>query len=164
LLQKFLFNRDFRWHRHGLAQPKMNSPSGQPRKIPKVLLRRIFWFLCGGVVGFGLNAGPFALLHRHLPDNAAYAASLAVATVVFFFWNYFVNFRTPAAWHACAWRYLAAVGVMYLLNFLLTTRVGFAMFPKQKYGVIAVVPALLSSVKFVLYNFWAFPHKPKAGV
>ena len=25
----------------------------------------------------GLNAGPFVLLHRYLPDNTAYAASLA---------------------------------------------------------------------------------------
>jgi hypothetical protein len=128
----------------------------------RVLAVRVFWFFCGGFVSFALNAGPFALLRKHLPDNAAYLVSLTFTTVFFFFWNYFVNFRTSAAWHACARRYLTAVAIMYALNYALTTKVGFAMFPKLKYLVIAVVPFLLSGIKFALYNFWAFPHKPLA--
>ena len=130
----------------------------------RVLGVRVVAFLCGGGVNFAVNGGTFWLLTRlaHLPKNTAYAGSLAVTTVCLFLWSYFVNFRTSHAWHDCLGRYLTVFGFMQALNYVLTTRVGFRFFPNLEYAVIAAAPVALAGVKFALYNYWVFPHKPLA--
>lgn len=154
--------------------PSTDNPNAAPaaplpltariRPQHRVLGVRAVAFLCGGGVNFAVNGGTFwTLTHlEHLSKNAAYAGSLAVTTVCLFLWSYFVNFRTSHAWHDCLGRYLTVFGLMQALNYLLTTRIGFRLFPNFEYVVIAAAPMTLAGVKFLLYNYWVFPHKPLA--
>lgn len=125
---------------------------------PQSLRSRLLWFGVGGVIGYALNAGPFYLIEQHLawPRWLAYAASLTFQTVIFFLWNYFINFRTPASWGPCAGRYIATVLVFYASNYALA-QLGFWVMPEWRYAVIAVVPAMLAGIKFGLYHWWVFP-------
>lgn len=124
------------------------------------LRMRLLWFAVGGVIGYVLNAGPFFLIERYLgwSPRVGYAISLGVQTFVFFLWNYFVNFRTSAAWQDCAWRYLAAVGLFYVGNYLLA-QLGFWLAPEWRYLVIAAVPVALAALKFSVYHWWVFPRQ-----
>ncbi|MEO7933969.1 MAG: GtrA family protein [Chthoniobacterales bacterium] len=127
--------------------------------ISPALLRRLFFFVVGGLVSFLLNLIPYKLLtlEFHWTHNPAYAVSLTFVTLLMFFWNYRVNFPTTSLWHDCAWRYLTATAVAWTANFLL---VGWLKAHLVVAAAIFVVGFVIALFKFVLYHSWVFPHRP----
>ncbi len=122
------------------------------------MAERIFWFLVGGCVSFVLNAGSYKLFYFHLGwhHSVAYLCSLGLTMLFFFFWNYFLNFRTDTCWRGAAWKYVVSQVVMFSLNYAI---VGLA----YRWGVgkwwlnILVTPFFLTPLKFTLYHKWVFP-------
>lgn len=137
-----------------------HDPSASAPRQP--LLSRIFWFGVGGGCSVLLNLGPFHWLRTHggLADGVALAISLTCVTIIFSIWNYLVNFRTQRAWRECQARYLAAVGVCYLLTYTIALS-GIQQWgktPLLAYGIVAATQIAVSGVKFLLYHFWVYPH------
>ena len=86
---------------------------------PRQALRmRFFWFLAGAGVNYLLISTPFKWLQAHtaLPIPALAACSVGVATTFFFFWNYFINFRTDRRKRDALPRYITAVACMWALS------------------------------------------------
>lgn len=127
---------------------------------------RFFWFIAGAGVNYLLIATPFKYLRTHtaLPILAVSACSLAISTCFFFFWNYFVNFRTDSRKRDALARYLAAVAGMWALSTLTLTALkhynfhlslSLGRFPLDL-DIIAT-QFFLGGFKFLLYHKWAFP-------
>jgi hypothetical protein len=144
------------------------APSLDPVTRQQAVRMRVFWFLAGSGVNYLLISTPFKYLKAHtaLSTGAIAALSLATSTLVFFFWNYFVNFRTDSRKRDALLRYVIAVGVMYSLSTLLLSflkshdfhhRFTLGRFPLDL-DIIAT-QFFLSGIKFPLYNYWAFPVK-----
>lgn len=134
---------------------------------------RFFWFLCGAGVNYLLIATPFKYLRTHtaLPIVAVSACSLAISTTFFFFWNYFVNFRTDSRKRDAFARYLTAVICMWVLSTLTLTFLKSIDFHHHlsigKYPLdldIIATQFCLGGFKFLLYHFWAFPVERKEAV
>ncbi len=127
----------------------------------QTVVSRIFWFGVGGCISVAINAGIFHLTNNvwHWTDRSSYALSLTVVTIVFSVWNYLLNFRTTADWRHCLARYLGAIAICYVLNFLVTMTGFKQLSPSQmmKYGIIATVQVGMSGLKFLLYHFWVYP-------
>ena len=113
-----------------------------------------------------LISTPFKWLkgHTELPPLAISACSLAVAASLFFVWNYFVNFRSDARKRDALPRYLAAVGVMWMLSSAtLTMLKSFDAHLAFNVGRVALdldivaTQFFLSWLKFFLYHKWVFP-------
>lgn len=124
------------------------------------LVRRMFWFLVGGVLSIG---GNYALLRLFMHEfglsrTVGYAFSLAAMTGFTFAWSYLVNFRTSEAWHLCARRYTITLALCYGLNYLLA-QLGFREFPTQTAVVITAVQMSVAFVKFGVFHFWVFPNR-----
>lgn len=143
-----------------------------PRK-KNVLWVRIFWSLAGSVVNYLLIATPFKYLSHHtqLPTIAISAMSYAVGVTVFFFWNYFVNFRTAMHKHEALKRYLLVATTMYLLQSLILTGLKSVNFHHSlgigrfALDLDVIATQVLGSFKFILYHLWAFPvEKQPKGV
>ncbi len=129
------------------------------------LLSRLWWFVVGGCISVGINAGLFHLTIDlwHWADWQGYALSLTVVTVIFSLWNYLLNFRTNAGWRECLARYLGAIAICYVLNYGITLT-GFkqlAASREMKFVIIAVVQIAVSGLKFLLYHFWVYPRGPR---
>jgi putative flippase GtrA len=130
------------------------------------LRSRVFWFLAGGGISYLLIAMPFAFLEARtaLPVWALSACSIGVSTSFFFLWNFFVNFRTDARTRDALPRYLAAVGLVWLLS---STTLTVLKHVDAELGVhLGTLPldldilgtqVILSGLKFVLYHKWVFP-------
>src|SRR3954470_7910954 len=129
---------------------------------------RLFWFIAGAGVNYLLISTPFKWLeaHTHLPMAFKTGASLALSTTVFFFWNYFVNFRTDSRKRDALARYIVAVAVMWALSSTVLTllkhynfRMSFSLghFPLDL--DIVATQFFLAGIKFLLYHKWAFPVK-----
>ena len=127
---------------------------------------RLFWFFAGAGVNYLLIAKPFKFLQEHtaLPLIAISACSMAVSTTFFFFWNYFVNFRTDSRKRDALARYVIAVAIMFTLSSLILTffktfnanmRFNLGKFPLDL-DVVAT-QACLGWLKFIVYHKWAFP-------
>jgi len=142
------------------------NPNRDPRQSPQALRMRFFWFLAGSGVNYLLISTPFKWLQTHtaLAIWEISACSMAVSTVFFFVWNYFVNFRTDARKRDALPRYILAVGCMWLLssgtlaalksvNFHFAFSVG--RFPLDL--DIVATQFYLSGLKFFLYHKWVFP-------
>ncbi len=132
----------------------------------KALHRRIFWFLAGAGLNYLLISTPFKWLQAHtaLPIPALAACSVGVATTFFFFWNYFINFRTDRRKRDALPRYVSAVAGMWLLSSTLLTilkhfnaQMAFsvARFPLDL--DIVATQFFLAGLKFFLYHKWVFP-------
>ncbi len=143
-------------------------PSLEPARRQQALQMRVLWFLAGSGVNYLLIATPFKYLQAHtaLSTGALAAISLATSTLIFFFWNYFVNFRTDARKRDALLRYVIAVAVMYSLSTVLLSflkrhdfhhHFSLGRFPLDL-DIIAT-QFFLAGVKFPLYNYWAFPVK-----
>lgn len=143
-------------------------PSLEPARQKQALQMRVFWFLAGSGVNYLLISTPFKYLQAHtdLSTGAVAAISLATSTLVFFFWNYFVNFRTDSRKRDALLRYVIAVAIMYSLSTWLLTHLkghdyhhhlSLGRFPLDL-DIIAT-QFFLAGVKFPLYNYWAFPVK-----
>jgi putative flippase GtrA len=135
-------------------------------KPRQALRKRFFWFLAGAGLNYLLIATPFKWLRTNteLPIWAVSACSLGVSTTFFFFWNYFINFRSDARKRDALPRYIAAVACMWALSSATLTllkhfdyhyafRVGH--FPLDL--DIVATQFFLSGLKFFLYHKWVFP-------
>lgn len=129
------------------------------------LLSRTFWFVVGGLISTGLNAGPFKLLKvtTSLSTGAIYALSLGFVTVLFAFWNYHINFKTQHGWKECLVRYLVAVIACAGINYCIAAP-SIARCEKLWLPIIATVQVGMGGVKFLIYHFWVYPRTaPKTG-
>ncbi|MEO8351596.1 MAG: hypothetical protein ABI680_07690 [Chthoniobacteraceae bacterium] len=143
----------------------MTDPSTKTTRDRRVLTR-FGWFLAGAAINYVLISTPFEWLRANtdLPVLAIAACSLAVSTTVFFFWNYFVNFRTAARKREAFPRYLGAVVLMWALS---TCTLTFLKHTDFSYALTVAGHALdldivatqffLSGLKFFLYHKWVFP-------
>jgi hypothetical protein len=133
----------------------------------QALRRRFFWFLAGAILNYLLISTPLAWLQIHhpgWPKFAHAAVSVGVATTFFFFWNYFINFRTDRRKRDALPRYLGAVVFMWLLSSSLLTvlkhfnaQMAFSLgrFPLDL--DIVATQFFLAGLKFFLYHKWVFP-------
>ncbi len=121
------------------------------------------WFVVGGIGSAGANTlfTQFFDHTLHWRTGPSLAVSFGIMTTFFFFWNYFINFRTSVVWKDCLWRYLGSVAVCYGLNLLIS----FSAIKKlgvegslARLAIITVVLSITGGVKFLLYHFWVFPH------
>jgi hypothetical protein len=150
--------------------PSMESSSTslEPVRQKQALRMRIFWFLAGSGVNYLLISTPFKYLRAHtdLSTDMVAALSMATSTSVFFFWNYFVNFRTDSRKRDALVRYVCAVIFMWLLSSRL---LAFLKYNDYQYSFelgrfpldldIIATQFFLAGIKFPLYNYWAFPVK-----
>jgi hypothetical protein len=162
-------------------------PAPIRRIYEHAIVRRLFWFAVGGALSVGCNYALFRLfgVQFGLNPQVAYALSLAVMTGFTFAWSYFVNFRTDNAWHLCVGKYVATLGVCYVINFMLT-QIGFSLFSVhnaivigivQVFGacgittpgqdvrdafVIGAVQVFVAFVKFGIFHYWVFPARAAA--
>jgi hypothetical protein len=132
---------------------------------------RMFWFGVGAGGKYFLILIPFNYLKAHtsLSTIVISGASLAVSTTFFFFWNYFLNFRTDSGTGEALARYLAAASFMWLISTLtlsffkaLNLCSGFKIGTYPVDIDIISLQVCLSGVKFLLYHKWVFPAE-KAG-
>jgi hypothetical protein len=134
---------------------------------PRQALRlRIFWFVAGAAVNYLLISTPFKLLkvNTALPIPLLAACSVGVATVFFFFWNYFINFRTDRRKRETLPRYVGAVVFMWLLSSTLLTilkhfnaEMSFSVARMPLDLDIVATQFFLAGLKFFLYHKWVFP-------
>ncbi|MDR3569058.1 MAG: hypothetical protein P4L43_13600 [Syntrophobacteraceae bacterium] len=128
---------------------------------------RVFWFFVGAGMNYALISTPFRFLRLHtgLPIIAISAASMTVSVAFFFFWNYFVNFRTDSRKKNALARYLAAVACMWALSTFTLTLLK-SLDPHYGFLSISGFPldldilstqACLAGFKFLLYHKWVFP-------
>jgi hypothetical protein len=128
---------------------------------------RLLWFLAGAIVNYLLIATPFKYLSKHHPDWPTLlisACSLGVSTTFFFFWNYFVNFRTDSRKRDAFARYITAVIVLWLIStgllaFFKSFNAGFAL-KLGNYPIdldVVALQACFGPLKFLVYHYWAFP-------
>ncbi len=131
---------------------------------------RFLLFLAGAVLNYLLISTPLDYLKHHhpaMPDFVKVCLSVLVSTTFFFFWNYFVNFRTGSPKRHALARYLVAAGSLLLLSALtLWALNGIDKYPfyypfgfKLNRDVVAT-QFCLGGFKFLIYHYWAFPaHK-----
>lgn len=121
----------------------------------------MFFFVLGGAISTGLNAGPFQVMRTTLglPNWAAYAISLCFVTTVFAFWNYYINFSTQRGWKECFVRYLIAVIICAAINYSAVMPL-LKLWNAQWLVIIATVQVGMGGVKFLLYHFWVYPRAP----
>ncbi len=115
-------------------------------------------FGLGGLLSYALNTAIFLFLRRNVgaDDRIAYAVSLTVTSVVSYSWSYFVNFKTSRSLRSALTRYLTAVGVGYVLNYVLV-QIGLSFWWEKPKLVILVVMVLIAGLKFLAYHLWVFP-------
>lgn len=142
------------------------TPASIASRKKQPLGSRFFWFLAGAGMNYLLISTPFQYLKQHtgLPILAISACSFAISTSFFFFWNYFVNFRTDSRKRAALARYLAAVTGMWILSTLTLTALKYFNFHLNlnigRFPLdldIIATQFFLGGFKFLLYHKWAFP-------
>ena len=145
----------------------------EPPRQRQMVRKRFLWFLAGAGVNYLLISTPFQWLATNTtwPKLGLAAASLGVAATFFFFWNYFINFRTDRRKRVALPRYIGAVVVMWALSTtLLTTLKHFDAHMAFSFGKfpldldIVATQFFLSGLKFFLYHKWVFPLPRPAGV
>ena len=138
----------------------------EPPKQRQAVQKRFFWFIAGAGVNYLLISTPFKWLAAHTdwPKIGLSAASLGVAATFFFFWNYFINFRTDVRKRDALGRYLVAVVCMWALSSSLLTVLkhfdAHMAFSLGKFPLdldIVATQFFLSGLKFFLYHKWVFP-------
>ena len=127
---------------------------------------RVLWFAAGAVLNYLLLVTPFRWLRLHtdLSVWAISACSVAVGTVFFFVWNYFVNFRTEARDSRLLARYAGAVILLWMLSSVVLTllkhfdaRLTFSLGSTPLDFDIIATQCFLAGLKFWLYHKWVFP-------
>ena len=128
------------------------------------MIHRIMWFFAGAGMNYLLIATPFKYLRYNHPDwpiLLVSACSVGVSTTFFFFWNYFVNFRTDSRKRDAFARYLTAVIVLGLISTgLLAAFKHFNVLKLQSFPLdldVVVLQLCFGPLKFLVYHFWAFP-------
>ena len=152
--------------RAAMPYPAPMENATESAKSSRTLRWRMFWFLAGSGVNYLLIATPFKYLHTHTTLSVwqISACSTAVGTVVFFLWNYFVNFRTDSRKRDALARYLTAVAMLYVMSTTLLTlfkhfdahlSLNLGRFPIDL--DVVGTQLCLSWLKFIVYHKWAFP-------
>jgi hypothetical protein len=128
------------------------------------LRSRVFWFVVGGLISTGLNAGPFKLLkiNTALPSWAAYGLSLSFVTLLFAFWNYHINFTTQHGWKSCLARYIVAVIICAGINYCVASPL-LVRWENLWLPIIAAVQIGMGGIKFLIYHFWVYPRTALGG-
>jgi putative flippase GtrA len=117
-------------------------------------------------VNYLLIATPFKWLHSHtaLELWQISACSLGVSTTFFFFWNYFINFRSDTRKRDALPRYLGAVACMWVLSTTTLTLLkhynAHMSFSLGRFPLdldIVATQFFLAGLKFFLYHKWVFP-------
>ena len=127
------------------------------------VIHRLLWFFAGAGMNYLLIATPFKYLRTHTdwPTLLISACSVGVSTTFFFFWNYFVNFRTDARKRDAFARYLTAVIVLGLISTgLLAAFKSFNVLKLQSFPLdldVVVLQLCFGPLKFLVYHKWAFP-------
>lgn len=141
-----------------------SSPEPESPKARQSMRQRLLWFFVGAGVNYLLISTPFKYFkatHPDLPLPLMAAGSMAVSTTFFFFWNYFVNFRTDSRKRDAFGRYVTAVIVLWALSSTILTI--FKSFKTPGVGAfpldldIIATQACLGWLKFIVYHKWAFP-------
>lgn len=142
------------------------SPEPALTPVPKQPLHwRLIWFVVGGIISVGINAGPYVYMcdTLHWPMQVSYAVSLTLATAIFAVWNYYINFRTDRSLRDCMPRYLGCVALCSAINYIVAVSGLKAMGHEWLGGIgriliIATVQIGMGGIKFLLYHFWVYPH------
>jgi hypothetical protein len=154
------------------------SPAA-PRKKQSVAARLLLFF-AGAGVNYLLISTPLEYLRNHypsLPDMVNAGLSLGVSATFFFFWNYFVNFRTGSRKRDALARYVVAAAGLWALSSLtlglfnhidlhphiyLDLRHFIGVRPFNINRDVVATQFFLGGFKFLIYHYWAFPaHKEK---
>jgi putative flippase GtrA len=127
------------------------------------IFSRIFWFALGGPLSIGTNYTIFAVANHGMGLSRAVSLGISqtIVTVLFFLWNYFLNFRTSKNWGECLPRYVAALAVCFAATYTLnlTGMKQLACGSRLlEFAVMVGSTVLVSGVKFLLYHFWVYPH------
>ena len=147
--------------------PATSAPAA-PRKKQSIVARLLLFF-AGAGVNYLLISTPLKYLTHHHPTwpgmvNAG--LSLGVSATFFFFWNYFVNFRTGSRKRDALVRYLiAAVALWALSSLALGALTRIDLHPYIELGIrqwklnrdVIATQFCLGGFKFLLYHLWAFP-------
>ena len=152
----------------------MPASADQPRK--QSIAIRFLLFLAGAVLNYLLISTPLKYLKHHhsdWPDMLNTGLSVTVGTTFFFFWNYFVNFRTGSRKRDALTRYLiaaAALGGLQWLTLWAFTHIDrhpLVYLELLHFNInrdVAAAQFLLGGFKFLIYHYWAFPaHKETGG-
>ena len=143
-----------------------NDVESKPQTKRQTLKRRILWSLAGAVANYLLIALPFKYLNAHTdwPTWLKSACSAGVGAVFFFFWNYFVNFRTDSRKRDAFTRYLTVVVIVWAVTAgLLTAFKHFDAKLSLNLGHLSLdldvitVQLCMGWLKFIIYHKWAFP-------
>jgi putative flippase GtrA len=143
-----------------------SAPSATAPKARQTAAQRLCWFLVGAVVNYLLIASPFKYLsaNTELPIWAKSALSIGVSTTFFFFWNYFVNFRTDSRKRDAFARYVTAVIVLWAISTTILTlfkkfdaKMSFLIFGHELDLDVVATQACFGWLKFIVYHKWAFP-------
>ena len=99
------------------------------RELARLNDNRFLYFLVIGVVGIPINEGLAALFYPHMPLAYALFAAIAISTVVNFFANHYITFRSRARfWHAFA-KFIALTAIITgATNFLVAIALSFFVF------------------------------------
>jgi len=145
----------------------MTAADSSPKK--QSIGVRFALFLLGAVVNYLLISTPLAYLKHHhpgMPEALKVALSVSVSAAFFFFWNYFVNFRTGSRKRDALARYLIAAGSLLALQYLVLWLLNGADKHPFVHLVINInrdvvaTQLCLGGFKFLIYHYWAFPaHK-----
>lgn len=149
----------------GLQSPPVPA-TADAEKRKQTLRSRIFWFFAGAVVNYLFIATPFKYLKTHtgLSVPVISACSIGLSTTFFFFWNYFVNFRSDSRRRDALARYVVAVLAMWAtsstvltvlksVNFHLALNLGRIPIDLD----IVATQFFIGGFKFLLYHRWVFP-------
>ena len=140
------------------------TSSAPPKKQSTAV--RFAWFLAGAGVNYLLIATPFKYLRTHtaLPIIAISACSLAVSACFFFFWNYFVNFRTDSRKRDALRRYIIAVIGMWILSTLTLFRPSSTSAPTLPTSCRQIPPHYKHHRHAILPRRLQIPHLPLLGL
>jgi hypothetical protein len=143
-----------------------HEKSDEAAKPRQTMRQRLFWFFVGAGVNYLLIATPFKFIDKETdwPVWAVAACSVGVSTTFFFFWNYFVNFRTDSRKRDAFVRYVTAVIILWAMGTsILTFFKSFdshVVFNLGKFSLdldVIATQACLGWLKFIVYHKWAFP-------
>jgi hypothetical protein len=147
----------------------MNTP-----RRPQTIVSRLVWFGAGAVLSYLLIATPLGWLKRHtaLPLWTISGMSTAVSVGFFFFWNYYVNFRTSSGHVPTLVRYLVVTCAMWFASSTVLTLLmhfhpagaGITLGALRVNLNVVLTQASLAGFKFLLFHYWAFPVHREDGV
>lgn len=150
-----------------IPRPMNQTEGALPAKSRQSLLERVLLFVFAGpILNYLLIAGSFRVFrsYEQLPLWAVSACSIGVSAIVFFFWNYFLNFRTGSRKRHAFGRYVVAVIVLWAVtSAILYAFKTFDANMKLNLGRFSIDLDVVATqlcfgwIKFLVYHQWVFP-------